>query len=92
MRQSWALSRVPSVKPISSFLPSGVAPMMTRMHCLPIYAQAQEMLVEDSPAVFTRWRVSNYEVRPWVTGLSPTAQDSENFGDLFYEDVKILEH
>ena len=29
----WALSRVPSVKPISSFLPSGVAPMMTRMHC-----------------------------------------------------------
>ena len=59
---------------------------------LPIYAQAQEMLVEDSPAVFTRWRVSNYEVRPWVTGLSPTAQDSENFGDLFYEDVKILEH
>ena len=33
VRQSWALSRVPSVKPTSSFLPSGVAPMMTRMHC-----------------------------------------------------------
>src|SRR4051812_37523191 len=33
-RQSWALSRAPSVKPSSSFLPSGVAPMMTRMHCL----------------------------------------------------------
>ena len=33
VRQSWALSRVPSVKPISSFLPSGVAPMITRMHC-----------------------------------------------------------
>ena len=32
-RQSWALSRAPSVKPINSFLPSGVAPMMTRMHC-----------------------------------------------------------
>src|ERR1700741_274959 len=33
-RQSCALSRAPSVKPSSSFLPSGVAPMMTRMHCL----------------------------------------------------------
>ena len=59
---------------------------------LPIYAQAQELLVEDSPAVFTRWRVSNYEIRPWVTGLLPTAQDSENYGDLFFEEVKLLEH
>jgi integrase len=33
-RQSCALSRAPSVKPSSSFLPSGVAPMMTRIHCL----------------------------------------------------------
>src|SRR5215469_13796036 len=31
-RQSCALSRAPSVKPTSSFLPSGVAPMMTRDH------------------------------------------------------------
>jgi hypothetical protein len=30
---AWELSRMPSVKPMSSFLPSGVAPMMTRMHC-----------------------------------------------------------
>jgi ABC-type oligopeptide transport system substrate-binding subunit len=59
---------------------------------LPLYNQAQEMLVEDAPAVFTRWRVSNYEVRPWVTGADPTAQDSENYGDLFFENVKILEH
>jgi oligopeptide transport system substrate-binding protein len=59
---------------------------------LPLYAQAQEMLVDDSPAVFTRWRVSNYEIRPWVTGLQPTAQDSENYGDLFFENVQILEH
>src|SRR5437868_13526282 len=30
-RQDCELSRMPSVKPTSSFLPSGVAPMMTRM-------------------------------------------------------------
>ena len=59
---------------------------------LPLYNQAQELLVEDSPAVFTRWRVSNYEVRPWVTGALPTPQDSNDYGDLFFETIKILEH
>src|ERR1700724_3470885 len=32
-RHDWELSRIPSVQPTSSFLPSGVAPMITRMHC-----------------------------------------------------------
>jgi oligopeptide transport system substrate-binding protein len=59
---------------------------------LPLYNQAQELLVDDAPAVFTRWRVQNYEVRPWVTGAIPTSQDSENYGDLFFENVKILKH
>lgn len=40
-RQPWALSRVPSVKPINSFLPSGVAPMMTRMHCVILQTRLQ---------------------------------------------------
>src|SRR5215468_2673801 len=31
--QECALSRTPSIKPTSSFFPSGVAPMMTRRHC-----------------------------------------------------------
>ena len=31
--QDWALSRCPSFKAISSFLPSFVAPISTRMHC-----------------------------------------------------------
>src|SRR3954469_11891996 len=31
-RQLWALSRVPTWKPTSSFLPSGVAPITTSMH------------------------------------------------------------
>ncbi len=57
---------------------------------IPLYNQAQEILVEDAPAVFTRWRVSNYEIRPWVTGIVGTAQDSVVIGDLFYETVQIL--
>ena len=32
-RHDWALSRTPSMRPTSSFLPSGVAPMMTSRHC-----------------------------------------------------------
>ncbi len=32
-RQDCALSRTPSVRPTSSFLPSGVAPMMISRHC-----------------------------------------------------------
>ena len=31
-RQLWALSRTPTWKPSSSFLPSGVAPIITSMH------------------------------------------------------------
>ena len=31
---------------------------------LPLYNQAQEILVEDAPAVFTRWRTTNYENPP----------------------------
>ena len=39
------------------------APSRTRQRPLALYNQAQELLVDDAPAVFTRWRVSNYEVR-----------------------------
>jgi oligopeptide transport system substrate-binding protein len=57
-----------------------------------LYNQAQEILVQDAPAVFTRWRVTNYEIRPWVTGHVPTSQDSNDIGDLFFETIKILKH
>jgi oligopeptide transport system substrate-binding protein len=69
---------------------AGLKPVLD--DALPLYNQAQELLVDDAPAVFTRWRVQNYEVRPWVTGTIPTSQDSENYGDLFFENVKILKH
>ena len=42
--------------------------------------------------MFTRWRVENYEVRPWVTGFNPTSLDSEILGDLFFETIQILNH
>jgi len=36
--------------------------------------------------------VSNYEVRPWVKGVTGTGQDSVVIGDLFYENVSIAKH
>jgi oligopeptide transport system substrate-binding protein len=57
-----------------------------------LYNQAQELLVDDAPAVFTRWRISNYEVRPWVQGVIGTGQDSFVIGDLFFENVSIAKH
>ena len=59
---------------------------------LPLYNQAQQILVDDAPAVFTRWRTTNYENRPWVCGALVTSQDSENYGDLFLETVSIAKH
>jgi oligopeptide transport system substrate-binding protein len=59
---------------------------------LALYAQAQELLVNDAPAVFTRWRITNYEVRPWVAGVVGTAQDSLTIGDTFPETISILQH
>jgi oligopeptide transport system substrate-binding protein len=57
-----------------------------------LYNQAQELLVDDAPAVFTRWRISNYEVRPWVQGVIGTGQDSFVIGDLFFENISIAKH
>ena len=69
---------------------AGREPDLTKS--LALYAQAQALLVEDAPAVFTRWRVSNYEVEPWVAGVQATAQDSVVIGDYFYENISILKH
>jgi oligopeptide transport system substrate-binding protein len=57
-----------------------------------LYNQAQELLVQDAPAVFTRWRVANYEIQPYVTGIVGTVQDSVVIGDTFYETIGILQH
>jgi oligopeptide transport system substrate-binding protein len=69
---------------------AGAEPDITKSTAL--YNQAQQILVDDAPAVFTRWRISNYEVRPWVKGVIGTAQDSNVIGDLFFENVSIEKH
>jgi oligopeptide transport system substrate-binding protein len=58
---------------------------------LPIYEEAQTMLVEDAPAVWVYWYGRFTLVKPWVQGLVVTAGDS-NAGDLFFDQVSILEH
>ena len=59
---------------------------------LPLYAEAQELLVTDAPMLPLRWGQSFYLAKPWVEGLAPTAQDSQNVGDQFYELVSIAAH
>ena len=41
-----------------------------------LYQQAQDLLVDDSPVVFMRNNVNSYLVKPWVTGVVTTPQDS----------------
>lgn len=55
---------------------------------LPLYEEAQTMLVEDAPAVWVYWYGRFSLVKPWVQGLVPTAADS-NVGDLFYDKISI---
>jgi oligopeptide transport system substrate-binding protein len=69
---------------------AGAEPDLTKSVAL--YNQAQELLVQDAPAVFTRWRVANYEVEPYVQGVQGTAQDSVVIGDYFYENMSIAQH
>ena len=69
---------------------AGAEPDLTKS--IALYNQAQVLLVQDAPAVFTRWRVSNYEIEPWVSGYTGTAQDSVVIGDYFFENISILKH
>ena len=55
---------------------------------LPLYKQAQEMLVDDAPAVWVYWYGRFTLVKPYVQGLIVTAGDS-NTGELFYDKVYI---
>ena len=59
---------------------------------LPLYAEAQELLLEDAPMLPLRFGQAFYLAKPWVQGLAPTAQDSQNVGDQFYELVSIADH
>ena len=55
---------------------------------LPLYEQAQQMLVDDAPAVWVYWYGRFTLVKPYVEGLVVTAADS-NTGELFMDKVYI---
>jgi oligopeptide transport system substrate-binding protein len=55
---------------------------------LPLYKQAQEMLIEDAPAVWVYWYGRFTLVKPYVEGLVVTAADS-NTGELFMDKIFI---
>jgi oligopeptide transport system substrate-binding protein len=55
---------------------------------LPLYEQAQTMLVDDAPAVWVYWYGRFTLVKPFVEGLVVTAADS-NTGELFMDKVWI---
>jgi oligopeptide transport system substrate-binding protein len=58
---------------------------------LPLYQQAQEMLVDDAPAVWVYWYGRFTVVQPYVQGLVVTAGDSAT-GDHFYDQISIADH
>ena len=56
------------------------------------YQAAQKILVEDAPVIFLRFAVTPSLTKPYVAGLVPTANDSQNAGDKFPETISILAH
>jgi oligopeptide transport system substrate-binding protein len=55
---------------------------------LPLYEEAQAMLVDDAPAVWVYWYGRFTLVKPYVKGLVVTSADS-NTGELFYDKIYI---
>jgi oligopeptide transport system substrate-binding protein len=58
---------------------------------VPIYEQAQELLVEEAPVIWLYWYGGYTLVKPHVHGLVPTTTD-EDPGMMFFNLVSIGEH
>jgi oligopeptide transport system substrate-binding protein len=58
---------------------------------VPLYNQAQEMVMADAPIIPQLYSQAFTLVKPWVQGFQPTSQDS-NSGELFYYRTSITEH
>lgn len=58
---------------------------------IPLYEQAQELMVEDAPVIFLYWYGGYTLVKPHVHGLVPTTTD-EDPGMMFFNTVSIGEH
>ena len=52
-------------------------------HAVPLYNEAQAMLMADAPIIPQLFGQAFTLVKPWVQGLTPTAQDT-NSGEFFY--------
>ncbi len=57
-----------------------------------LYDQAQKILIDDAGGGFLYQRNYMFLVKPYVQGLTTTASDFENVGDLFYTRVSIAQH
>jgi oligopeptide transport system substrate-binding protein len=57
-----------------------------------IYKEAQTLLMTDAPILPLRFRVTSYEVKPYVSGLTVTPADTELPGDAHFETIQILKH
>lgn len=58
---------------------------------VPLYNQAQEMVMTDAPIIAVRFGQRFTLVKPWVQNLVTTSQDSST-GELFYAWVTIAAH
>ena len=56
------------------------------------YIEAQRIMVDDAAALFLRFGTIRYLVRPYVSGLISTPSDHQNIGDVFYENIVMLDH
>jgi oligopeptide transport system substrate-binding protein len=57
-----------------------------------LYDQAQKILIDDAGGGFLYQRNYMFLVKPYVQGLTPTAQDFEDVGDWFWGKVSIGQH
>ncbi len=68
---------------------AAVAPTLEEQ--VPLYNQAQEMVMADAPIIPLRMGSRFTLVKPWIQNLVATAQDS-NTGELFYDQVSVAAH
>jgi oligopeptide transport system substrate-binding protein len=59
---------------------------------VPLYNQAQEMVMADAPIIPVRFGQRFGLIKPWVQNLNPTAQDSQISGENFFAWVSIAAH
>jgi oligopeptide transport system substrate-binding protein len=57
-----------------------------------LYQQAEEIMINDAVVIPLRFPITQYTVKPYVSGYIVTPGDAQLPGDLFYETIQILEH